>query len=163
MSEGLTAAEQISQTIIHSIMPATVAPTLPIKTLLEINAALSVLDGTPTIVKGENGTEKTVTVPYQFSGKVRWGISKNLNVLKRISEDFSKTRDSLISDVSGGIGRIEPENEAAIKLFNEKIAEVFTTEEDTKGLLSLPFEGLNLDVNQIPVSILAALEPIIAE
>lgn len=144
-------------------MPATVAPTLPIRTLLEINAALSALDGTPTVVKGENGVEKTVIVPYQFSGKVRWGISKNLNVLKRVSEDFSKTRDALINEVSNGTGRIEPENEAAIKLLNSKVAEVFATEEDTKGLLSLPFDGLNLDTNQIPVSILAALEPIIAE
>lgn len=163
MSEGLTAAEQINQTIIHSIMPATVAPTLPIKTLLEINAALSVLDGTPTIVKGENGTEKTVTVPYQFSGKVRWNLVKNTAFVKRISEDFSATRDKIINDVSGGTGRIEPTDEAAIKTLNDKIAEVFASEEDTKGLLVLPLEGLNLDTNQIPLAVLAALEPIIAE
>ena len=144
-------------------MPTTVAPTLPIKTLLEINAALSLLDGTPTIVKGENGADKTVIIPYQFSGKVRWGLSKNLNILKRISEDFTKARDAIIQDVSGGTGRIEPDNEAAIKTLNEKIAEVFATEEDTKGLLTLSLEGLNLDTNQIPVSILSALEPIIAE
>jgi len=144
-------------------MPATVAPTLPIKTLLEINAALSSLDGTPTVVKGENGVEKTITVPYQFSGKVRWNIAKALTTLKRVSEDFSTTRDKIINEVSGGTGRIEPENETAIKALNDKIAEVFATEEDTKGLLALPLEGLNLDANQIPLAVLAALEPIIAE
>lgn len=150
-------------------MPATVAPTLPIKTLLEINAALSSLDGTPTIVKGEKNegdpdtADKIVTVPYQFSGKVRWGISKNLNVLKRVSEDFGKTRDALINEVSNGTGRIEPDNETAIKTLNDKVAEVFATGEETKGLLTLPLDGLNLDLNQIPVAVLAALEPIIAE
>lgn len=145
-------------------MPATVPATLSIKTLLEINAALSSLEGTPTIVKGDTPeSEKVITVPYQFSGKVRWNLVKNAAFAKRISEDFSATRDKIINDVSGGTGRIEPENEAAIKTMNDKIAEVFATEEDTKGLLALPLEGLNLDANQIPLAVLAALEPIISE
>jgi hypothetical protein len=144
-------------------MPATVPATLSIKTLLEINAALSSLEGTPTVVKGENGSEKTIVVPYQFSGKVRWNLVKNAAFTKGISEDFSATRDKIINDVSGGTGRIEPENEAAIKTLNDKIAEVFATEQDTKGLLALPLEGLNLDANQIPLAVLAALEPIISE
>ena len=145
-------------------MPTTVASTLSVKTLLEINAALSSLEGTQTIVKGEDGQgDKVVTVPYQFSGKVRWNIAKGLTALKRVSEDFTKARDAVINEVSGGTGRIEPENETAIKTLNEKIADIFASQEDTKGLLSLPLEGLNLDVNQIPLAVLSALEPVIAE
>ncbi len=60
-------------------------------------------------------------------------------------------------------GKIEPTDEAAIKSFNEKLNEVFETEESTKGLLSIPLDGLNLDVNQISPSILAVLEPIVTE
>lgn len=145
-------------------MPATVPATLSIKTLLEINAALSSLEGTPTVVKGETPeSEKVITVPYQFSGKVRWGIAKNLTILKRVSEDFTKTRDTLIQDVSGGTGRIEPTDEAKIKLLNDKVTEVFSTQEDTKGLLTLSLDGLNLDANQISPAVLSVLEPIISE
>lgn len=137
---------------------------LSIRTLLELNAAMLALDGSPVVVKdADKKTDKTVTVPYQFSGKVRWNVAKNLSILKRVSENFASTRDALINEVSGGTGRIEPENETAIKTLNDKIAEVFATEEDTKGLLTLPLEGLNLDTNQIPLAVLAALEPIIAE
>ena len=145
-------------------MPTTVASTLSVKTLLEINAALSSLEGTQTVVKSEDGkSDKVVIVPYQFSGKVRWNIAKGLTALKHVSEDFTKARDAVINEVSKGTGRIEPGDEAAVKTLNEKIAEIFASQEDTKGLLSLPLEGLNLDVNQICPAVLSVLEPVIAE
>jgi hypothetical protein len=147
-----------------NIMPTTVASTLSVKTLLEINAALSSLEGTQTVVKGEEGkSDKVITVPYQFSGKVRWNIAKGLTALKRVSEDFTKARDAVINEVSGGTGRIEPDDEVSVKALNDKIAEIFASQESTSGLLSLPLEGLNLDVNQISPSILSVLEPVIAE
>lgn len=145
-------------------MPTTVASTLSVKTLLEINAALSSLEGTQTVVKSEDGkSDKVITVPYQFSGKVRWNIAKGLTALKRVSEDFTKARDAVINEVSNGTGRIEQNDEVAVKALNDKIADIFASQENTTGLLSLPLEGLNLDVNQISPAILSALEPVIAE
>lgn len=145
-------------------MPTTVASTLSVKTLLEINAALSSLEGTQTVVKSEDGkSDKVITVPYQFSGKVRWNIAKGLTALKRVSEDFTKARDAVINEVSNGTGRIEQNDEVAVKALNDKIADIFASQENTSGLLSLPLEGLNLDVNQISPAILSALEPVIAE
>lgn len=141
-----------------------IAATLPIKALLEINAALSSLEGTQTVVKNDvEKTEKVVIIPYQFSGKARWNIAKNTTLLKRIAEDFGKARDAVINEVSKGTGRVEPTDETVVKDFNVKINDILNTEESTKGLLSLTVADLNLDVNQISVAVLSALEPIVTE
>jgi hypothetical protein len=144
-------------------MSTTALETLSLRTLLEINAALSSLDGTPTAVTLEDKTEKIITVPYTFSGAVRWNISKNLSLLKRVSEQFSTTRDALIFEVSGGSGKIEQTDEVKIKAFNDKLNEVLNTQEHVQGLLKLPLSGLNLDTNQISPAILSILQPIITE
>lgn len=142
----------------------TIPEKLAVRTLLEISSALSSLDGTPTSVKSEDGkSEKIILVPYKFNGKNRWNIAKNLNVLKGVSENLTKARDAVINELSNGSGKIDPADEATIKAFNEKFAEVLDAEESTKGLLAISLAGLNLDENQIPASILAALEPIVAE
>ena len=142
----------------------TIPEKLAVRTLIEINAALSSLDGTPTVVKSEDGkTDKVIVVPYKFNGKNRWNIAKNLNVLKTTSENLTKARDAVINEVSGGSGKIDPNDEAAIKVFNEKFTEVLDAEESTKGLLAISLEGLNLDENQIPTAILSVLEPIVTE
>lgn len=141
-----------------------IAATLPIKTLLEINAALSSLEGTQTVVKNDvEKTEKVVIVPYQFSGKARWNIAKNTTLIKRIAEDFGKARDAVINEMSKGTGRVESTDEAVVKDFNTKINDILNTEESTKGLLSLTVADLNLDVNQISVAVLVALDPIVTE
>lgn len=135
---------------------------LPIRTLLELHAALASLDGRQRVIK-DGETEKIVVVPYAFSGKTRWNIAKNLSVLKRVNEDYVKARDALINELSGGNGTIDENDTTSIKRMNEELKQVLDTEEDALGLLTFDLAALNLDDNPIAGSVLVMLTPLIAD
>ncbi len=122
------------------------------------------LDGQTHILKDEAAkTEKATLVPYKFGGKVRWNIAKNLSILKRHNEDFTKARDGLILELSNGKGTIDETDKDAITAANTKVQELLATDVEVSGLLGLALDDLNLEANPIPGSIVALLMPLIKE
>ena len=114
---------------------------LKIKIIRALFEALVSLDGYTEFADGKI-KEK---VYYNFSGKTKYNIIKNLNILKRYIENFDKTRDELIKSISGGKDSIAQEDKESILKFNKSVAEILETEEDVKGLLKIKFDDLWLD------------------
>jgi hypothetical protein len=114
---------------------------LKIKKIRELFEALASLDGYTEYSDGKV-KEK---VYYDFSGKTKYNIIKNLNILKRHLENFDKTRDELIKSISGGKDSISQDDKEAILRFNKALSEILETEEEVKGLLKIKFNDLCLD------------------
>lgn len=136
---------------------------LSVKTLIELHAALAALDGRFQIVKDSlTHTDKVMMVPYKFkSGKTRWRIAKNLNICKQHNEDFTKSRDSLIMEISEGIGVINEADKVKIQELNIKVQQILDTSLEVNGLLNLSEDELDTEANDFPGTVLATLMPLI--
>lgn len=134
---------------------------LSVKEIIALQNALSSLDGEQKVVATENGGSKTVLIPYQFGGKTRWAIVKNMGILKKHVENFSKARDALINEISAGTGVIKETDEQSIEKLNRGLSEILEAQQSVNNLSVLSEDSLNLDVNQIPVTTLTVLTPLI--
>lgn len=128
----------------------------------ELYAALSSLDGS-TVIVGKEDDQKAVTVPYRFGGKTRWNLTKALSKFKVYADNFTKIRDDLINEISGGSGAIKPEDSESILKLNKELTAALEQEIEVNGVLSIDLAELNLDDNQIPTVVLATLAPLIKE
>jgi hypothetical protein len=104
-----------------------------------------------------------VTVPYKFGGKARWNLTKITSKLRQHQEDFTKARDAIINEISGGKGSIKPDDTEAIARLNKELTEALDQKVEVTGLLTVDLKDLNLEENQIPTTILAILSPLIRE
>lgn len=136
---------------------------ITVKTANEVYTALQNVDVYTQIIKDENEKDKTVSLPYKFSGKARWNMTKALNKLKAVNEDFVKARDNLIKEASNGAGIIEPSNQAAVREVTTKLEEILQEEVELSGVLKIKISDLNLDENPIPVAVLSLLTPILED
>ena len=134
---------------------------MTVKTANEVYAALQNVDVYTQLIKGEDGKDKTVTLPYKFSGKGRWNLTKSLNLLQALNDDFIATRDRLIKEVSNGTGSIDQNDSVRIREFSQKLEEVLAQEVDASGILKVKVSDLNLDENPIPVAVLSLLTPLL--
>lgn len=135
--------------------------TLTVRDLVNLHAALA-LEGHPRIVKDEKGGEKVVIIPYVFGGATRWALSRMLVLTKGYADLFSKTRDALIKELSGGDTIAETDTDK-VKAFNVKLNEVLDTKEVVDGILTVTIADLKLDENPIATNVLVALTPIIKD
>lgn len=135
---------------------------------LGMPGALPQLEGQPQpIAQGKDGDGKELPPrilikPYEFSGKVRWAISKNLLALQEQVKAFEMTRVLLVKEAAGGAEKIPDEDHAAISKFTAKLNAIMDDEVKLE-LTRLSQDDLKLDVNQIPFSVLTALAPILAD
>ncbi len=135
--------------------------TLTVRDIITLHGALSSLDGYAHIIKGEDGKDKSITVPYKFTGKVRWNIAKALTITKTYTDNYTKTRDAAINEISGGVGSIKEGDTEKIGRLNMELSSLLEVKEEVVGLLSFTQADLNLDDNPIPVSVLTALTPLL--
>ena len=141
---------------------------LKISKICQLYAALSALDGIEEVVE-VNGKNGVIKKPYNFTGKVRWNLAKNLRILKEHVDAFGKVRDDLIKEVSGGEDQISEGDTDKIKRFTAQLAEVNSQEEEINGLLTVTPKDLGLEeeditkVNKIPLTVLDGLGDIIKE
>jgi hypothetical protein len=135
---------------------------LKITKIKEMHDALVKLDGYDVVVRVED-KDRIVSQSYQLSGKARWNIAKNISILGDRIERFSQVRNDLIKQISGGSGVIEASDSEKMGAFQKEIIAVLETEEDVDGILLIQKEGLNLDKNSIPATLLVAIESLIQE
>lgn len=132
-----------------------------IKRLLE---SLSKLDGYEAVVEVD-GNKKVILKPYDLSGKVRWNISKNINILTDRMQGFSKVQNDLIVQISGGKNVIPKEDTEKVSEFIKQITEVVESEEDVGGLLVLSQADLKLDsdkdINPFPPTVISGLSELL--
>lgn len=125
---------------------------LPHKTVIELTDALSRLDGV------------SPDTPYKFGPKVRYSLAKNLRILRRKVEDIDKARVALVREIwPGGDGAKKDKDSAEFERFSSQWQAFLESEEDVDGLMRFQFGELQLDINNIPVTVLASLGPLILE
>ena len=139
---------------------------LTVLKICQLYDALSALDGLEEVVSigGEN---KLIKKPYDFSGKVKWNLAKDLRLLKPHVEAFQKVRDDIVREVTGGKNTVTDKDDRWNAVI-DKVSEVHKQEENVEGLLSFTPKDLGLDgdvvaTNHIPLKVLEALDFLIKE
>lgn len=149
-------------------MSNTTAPDLTVREAIALYNALPALDGyvesntveTTTVEDPKTGQKTTTTkhtaskpVPFKFGvdgkggGKVRYAIAKNLDILGREEKAFTKTRDALLIDLSGGTGTIDDKDTVLMGKLNVALQEVLDQPANTEKLVKISLNDLNLDEN----------------
>jgi hypothetical protein len=130
--------------------------------VIELNRGLAELDGAFKVVTDpRTGKDEKVPVAYEFSGKVRFAIARNLTAIKPVIDSLAKTKQAIGEEIAGK-GVIEVKGEAAVAAFNRKWGDALK-EPVTVDLQRLTESDLNLDRNQIPGTTINALQPIVVE
>ena len=127
----------------------------------ELLASLNALDGSERVVdQGKEAPAKVVRLSYDFAGKTRFAISRNIAALKATVQVLDDTRTMLIKQAAGGAMEIksdEKDKQAAfLKLWSDALAQPVMLD-----LQRLKEEDLKLDANPIPGTVLAGLTPIL--
>lgn len=128
------------------------------------NALVSVTSGTHAVAtKLANGETSTAQVPYELDDKARWNLVKNLTIAERIVKNADQTREGIVRELTGGVGKDirradEPEK------FQQYVERVTALEETVESapFLRVKASGLKIaNTNPIPGVIVTALTPIL--
>ena len=134
--------------------------------LSNLMRALNALDGTPEVVKTKAGgpdggeTSQVILKPYKFGGKTRLTLAKWLSAVKAANESLSKAHDGLVKEMASPAApdKVAEEN---LGKFADAWAAVLA-ETTSFPLPKVSVDALDPDGNDLPISVLAALDPILA-
>jgi len=128
--------------------------------VFEIHQALQRLDGTPS------QTTPGSIIPYRFSGSVAYAIAKNITKTTTIVKDVQEAHQRLLKAI------LQP-GEVGLKKGDPRIEALTTEYENILDIKSdytphqFNFSGLNIGTgpteNQIPPSVICALDPLIID
>lgn len=126
-----------------------------------VYGALQNLDGRERAV-GNKDNERIIMEPYKL-GALRLTIAKNCTALKNALSPYEKARNDFIVEKSGGTGTIDPkDNKEAAAAVLEQTQKWLAEEIDVK-IEKLSYADLKVEENNIPISVLADLAPIIKD
>jgi hypothetical protein len=140
----------------HLIFPTMDTTKLKLNTIIALKSALESLDG--FVRDGKLS-------PYNLTGKVRYSVTKNLNILKREIAEYDETRIALIRQISGG-ERIDEKDSEQLTRFRTELNSVLEAEQEVAGLFKIPVSQLlsaENDKNPIPATVLSELEPLLID
>lgn len=130
--------------------------------LLSLLKALSALDGHPEAVtlKDASGREhqQLVMKPYRFGGTVRLTLVRWLTEVKKANDVLGSVHDALVRQFSaGGLSdQVAPENMPEFTKDWEKVLDG----ERSFDLPQIPIGDLMAEQNQLPLTVLAILQPL---
>jgi len=130
-----------------------------------LSDALNRLDGS-RVTKIVEGKPVDVFVSYHLAWSARWILAQAQGKLQRALADFQSTRDVLINHHSNGTGQISAAHDN-YKVFASEF-ESLQRQNVNLDIGQITLEQLKLEANEkagheIPISILAALQPLIKE
>lgn len=147
-------------------------PPVTISQGLSMAAALKALDGRQVVAK-QNGQDVVVVVPYEFSsGALRVRIARDIAILAAVEKEADDVRMAILRDIlkklpPGSDGKPAtalipntPEWDEFIRQYGEALAQPAKGSDE---LLRIKGTDLRLDRNEIPVTVLSALVPILDE
>lgn len=149
--------------ILALVVPVSAAEKLPVKDALAMLTALRNLDGRPVVIE-QNGQKTTVMTPWDFkSGLLRLKIAENIAALSVVERAVDEARIAIVKQVRKKfeVERIDQDTPAFTefsKLYQE-VLDAPTPGAD--GLSRIKASDLRLDQNEISVTVLAALKPIL--
>lgn len=129
---------------------------------IQVLGALRALDGQQVIVK-QNGGDVVVAQPWKFSSAtLRLAIADNIAILSKLETSTDKARVGIIREIANGGDRVS----VGTKEFDEFQRQYDAMNAAPYGaagaLTRIDAKALNLDVNEIPVTTLSALWPILS-
>ncbi len=137
---------------------------------LSMLSALRNLDGRIVVVK-VNGTDQTVVVPWEFgSGTLRIKVAKNIAILAENERAVESARQSIIKEI---LAKGDPDKDGKpptsiqpgtpeFDLFQRQYQQALDAlASGTADLMRFKSSELKLERNEIPVTALAALSPIL--
>jgi hypothetical protein len=140
---------------------------LTVAQALSMLQAHRVLDGHSVIVK-QNGADTAVLQPWEFgSGTLRFRLAKNTAALAEIEQGLDTARRAIVKELLKGMPEIDGKKPTSIDSGSPQFAELqrqFGEALDAPASVSLfriKVSEFKLDKNEIPVTALSALEPIL--
>lgn len=133
---------------------------ITVRQAISIAQALRNLDGHMIVTK-QNGADQTVMIPWEFgSGSLRLRIANNLSIVAAVETSFETARKSVIKEIGGTStpNPGTPEYETLLKQLNEVLDQPAAGSQD---LARIKASELKLDKNEIPITVISALEPIL--
>jgi hypothetical protein len=143
--------------VASSALADPVATKLTVGQAWQIINALHALDGHQEIIH-DGDRQSVVTVPYKFGPGFRWALATDWTALQPIAEAYQKAARAEAGELSPG-GAIKDGSPEA-KKFAEADA-MLQAKEQTVSIVRLKLNEFALDKNDIPISALSALSPII--
>lgn len=139
--------------------------TLKVDQVIQVANALASLDsGQTKVVKFTDQTgatsDKAVQLPYELSGATRWAIARDLGALKKEVEAFDKARTDVIKQLTNGGSEIKKEETVKMAKYLDQVNDILQKPVKVE-LQKIKGEDLKLDINPIPSTTLAALEPVL--
>jgi hypothetical protein len=117
----------------------------------------------PSLLDALMNMEGPPANPSKFTPKVRYALAKNVRLLNTRFEDMEKARSGLIRQLAPVTLKIEKDTPESIQFSNTWEAFLDAEEEDFPGMIRFTVGELNLDVNSLPIVVLAKLGPILIE
>lgn len=131
-------------------------PKLTIGECQTVLVGLQGLDGRNEITKDGSA----VTVPYQFgSARLRLAIQQNVARLSEMQQGFNKVQQELFREVAGNAAEIKP-GSAEMLRYTKLVVEAQQAPCNIE-LQRIRADDLKLDKNEIPGSVLGALDKIL--
>jgi hypothetical protein len=142
------------------------AAPITIRDALALATALRNLDGRMQVVKQAGGAEGTVMVPWEFgSGALRLRIANDLALVTAVEKKAEDARVAIVKEVlrkmgPGAVGFQQgtPEYDDFMRQYNEVLD---GPAPGARDLSRIKASELKLDKNEIPVTVLQALRPIL--
>lgn len=126
---------------------------LKLNQTIQLLNTLASLDGYNTVID-----KKVVICPYNFSGKTRWNLAKNISVLKKHAEVYETARLSIIKSLAPDGNTAVIDNDPALRAkFIGLHNDLLNQEDEVEGLLKISAEDVLRDGNQIPSTVISVL------
>lgn len=145
-------------------------PKITVADALSLLAALRNLDGRAVVAK-RDGVDTTVVVPWDFaSGSLRMRIARAITALAAVERDTEEARKAVLTEI---MAKMPPDKEGRRPtMIPGGTPEFDDFQRQIEGILRAPAAGadalprikvgeLKLDRNEIPVTALSALSPIL--
>lgn len=132
--------------------------TLNNQQVLSLSEAITALDGSRVTLLVD-GKAVEVWRGYKLSPKSRLALARAQGVLSGLTADFHRAKDALIKQHAGGESAIGPASPHFNSFSNDFRA--LTQQPVETALPVITEKDLHLDENEIPISVLNALLPII--
>lgn len=121
--------------------------------ILSLHAALRALDGMPS------GSE---FIRFEFADNVAWNITKNLIIAENAAVAYERRKGQIMREAGICQGQtVTAENAVAVAKMLDRLEALKDETNDLTGLLFLKRADLKCEVNKIPPSVRAGLDPII--
>lgn len=141
------------------------AKKITVSDAVSMAAGLRNMDGHVTVIK-QNGQDTTVMTPWEFgSGTLRLRIANDLAIVAQSEKLVETTRAAIVSELTKGVAadaaKIIP-GTPEFESFQKQMKQVLDQPAPgTQDLARIKASELKLDKNEIPVTVLFALAPIL--